>query len=311
MAQTGNIQSAGNKISFSKLRSKIYNKENREVDTINVLAIVEAAPKTPCKKYNNLLSAARYLQILENILLDLLDEVLLGHLPEQYFQKDGAPAYNSQIVDIAFISEIQECAEKSCRLYRPDLVATVSVEPKEVVRVGQKIARAHSVPLIGASHNFIGDAYEITCKFMAVFKQYPGIFKIWHGLRLFYGVSDPNYFEILLPRCLDKEEWYLISYPALGHGLLTAPVYKWKRQRKMIMPTFNQKILDESAMGVKVQAQTTDAPYSKWVERFFEGVFLKIFVFWYHFDFIFDRTKMAKEFYQAMDNIHNYGKNVS
>ncbi|KAJ8981088.1 hypothetical protein NQ317_005485, partial [Molorchus minor] len=49
------IQSTGNKISFSKLRSKIYNKENREVDTINVLAIVEAAPKTPCREIQQLI----------------------------------------------------------------------------------------------------------------------------------------------------------------------------------------------------------------------------------------------------------------
>ncbi|KAJ8982602.1 hypothetical protein NQ317_005074 [Molorchus minor] len=207
----------------------------------------------------------------------------------------------------------------------------------------RKLQGPTAYPLIGASHNLIGDAYGITCKFMALFKQYPGIFKLWHGLRLLYGISDPNYFQILLPRCLDKEEWYQFSYPAVGHGLFTSPVYKWKRQRKMIMPMFNQKILDsfvtifseqsdifadqlkkrigkggirhflfdvKSGLGVKVHTQTTDAPFLKWVESFFEGMFLKIFVFWYHFEFIFKRTKMAKEFYQGMDNIHNFGKNV-
>lgn len=44
------------------------------------------------------LSAERYLQILENILPDLLDDVPLGHLPDIYFQQDGAPAHNSDIV---------------------------------------------------------------------------------------------------------------------------------------------------------------------------------------------------------------------
>ncbi|KAJ8983037.1 hypothetical protein NQ317_014335, partial [Molorchus minor] len=52
--EASKTKSAGNKISFSKLRSKIYNKENREVDTINVLAIVEAAPKTPCREIQQL-----------------------------------------------------------------------------------------------------------------------------------------------------------------------------------------------------------------------------------------------------------------
>lgn len=44
------------------------------------------------------LSAARYLQILRNNLPDLLDEIPLGHLPEIYFQQDGAPAHNSHNV---------------------------------------------------------------------------------------------------------------------------------------------------------------------------------------------------------------------
>lgn len=56
-----------------------------------------------------------------------------------------------------------------------------------------------------------------------MFNEYPGIFRVWFGSRLFYAISDPKYYEILLPNCLNKEKWYSYAEPAVGHGLFTAP----------------------------------------------------------------------------------------
>lgn len=47
------------------------------------------------------------------------------------------------------------------------------------------------------------------------------------------------------PYALKKEELYKYAEPVVGTGLFTASVPKWKRHRKIIMPTFNQKILDD------------------------------------------------------------------
>jgi len=48
--------------------------------------------------YEHTLTAARYLEILQRILPELLDEIPLAFLNSIYFQQDGAPAHNSQIV---------------------------------------------------------------------------------------------------------------------------------------------------------------------------------------------------------------------
>lgn len=56
-----------------------------------------------------------------------------------------------------------------------------------------------------------------------MFNEYPGIFRLWYGHKLFYAISEPEYYEKLLPLCLNKDEWYKYGEPAVGHGLFTAP----------------------------------------------------------------------------------------
>lgn len=58
---------------------------------------------------------------------------------------------------------------------------------------------------------------------MHMFNTYPGIFRVWFGPRLFYAISDPKYYDILLTSCLRKEPLYSKAEPIVGHGLFTAP----------------------------------------------------------------------------------------
>ncbi|KAG5900105.1 hypothetical protein JTB14_016074 [Gonioctena quinquepunctata] len=141
---------------------------------------------------------------------------------------------------------------------------------------------------------------------MNIFDTYPGLFRFWFGVRLCYCVSEPKYFQMLLPVCLEKEPLYEVAKDIIGEGLLVAPCEKWKKNRKLINLTLHQKILDRfvkifsrknevlleqlekysgkgefdvypsvskctldtiCAMGVEVNAQTTDASYPKWVDR--------------------------------------------
>ncbi|XP_063927146.1 cytochrome P450 4C1-like [Zophobas morio] len=130
---------------------------------------------------------------------------------------------------------------------------------------------------------------------------------------------------------------YLYKYavPVCGYGLFTAPVPIWKRHRKIIMPAFNQKILDgfvevfgrqsttmctqlekhvdekfdlfdvvskcsldilcETAMGVTINAQNGDSDFGHCVDRLLEIVFLRMFVIWYHFDCIFKWTGLYQD----------------
>nr|XP_023026690.1 cytochrome P450 4C1-like [Leptinotarsa decemlineata] len=206
-------------------------------------------------------------------------------------------------------------------------------------------------PLIGCALSFIGSPYTIFANITKMFDSYPGLFRVWFGPRLFYAVSDPKYFEILLPTCLRKEPLYHHANVIVGHGLFTAPVDIWKKHRKLIAPTFHQKILDnfvevfaeqgailvdqlkkysgkgefdlfhviskctldiicETAMGVKVNAQTTDALYTKWADRIMEIIFMRIFVIWYHFDSVFNMTSMATECGKIIRNMHQFSGKV-
>ncbi|KAJ8916519.1 hypothetical protein NQ315_000161 [Exocentrus adspersus] len=101
-----------------------------------------------------------------------------------------------------------------------------------------------ALPFIGSALCFTGHPDDIFTNIMKLFNHYPGIFRIWVGSRMFYVVSEPKYHDIILTKCLGKHPWYYYAQSAVGHGLFTAPYQKWRRHRKAILPTFNQKILD-------------------------------------------------------------------
>ena len=48
--------------------------------------------------YDGTLTANRYVEIVEQVIPDLLDDVPLAQLPRIHFQQDGAPAHNSRLV---------------------------------------------------------------------------------------------------------------------------------------------------------------------------------------------------------------------
>ncbi|KAG5875110.1 hypothetical protein JTB14_018588 [Gonioctena quinquepunctata] len=56
-----------------------------------------------------------------------------------------------------------------------------------------------------------------------MFDTYPGLFRIWCGVRLWYCVSEPKHFQILLPVCLKREPIYENGKDIVGEGLLLAP----------------------------------------------------------------------------------------
>ncbi|XP_072380553.1 cytochrome P450 4C1-like isoform X2 [Diabrotica undecimpunctata] len=130
------------------------------------------------------------------------------------------------------------------------------------------------LPIFGSFMYFLGDSYEIFQNISKLFETYPGVFRVWLGPRLFYAVSDPKYFEILFNKCLAKERLNYKADFVVGKGLFTA---------------------EQTAMGIKVNAQTTDADFTKWTDRVMEIVFLRIFVLWYQNDFIFNLSPLGKE----------------
>nr|WCC58119.1 cytochrome P450 [Pharsalia antennata] len=103
-----------------------------------------------------------------------------------------------------------------------------------------------SLPFIGIGYLFLGKTEDYLDKLIKVVEQYPCPAKIWLGPRLIYLLSDPYHVEKILTnqKCLGKDYLYKFVIYNIGTGLLTAPPAKWKKHRKLIMPSFNQKILD-------------------------------------------------------------------
>ncbi|KAJ8954174.1 hypothetical protein NQ318_005769 [Aromia moschata] len=222
---------------------------------------------------------------------------------------------------------------------------------RRLYELASKMPGPFSLPLIGSALSFAGNINDTFSNIMVLFKTYPGLFRVWYGPKLLVAISDPKYFEILLPNYLKKQYMYTFAEPVVGHGLFTAPVDTWKRHRKTIMPTFNQKILDgfvqifseqaeifidqlkghsgngefdifnvlskctldiicETAMGVKINSQTTDHPYPEWVDRIFEIVVQRAAVCWYHCDLIFNLTSNARDFKTVSRNLHSVTEKV-
>lgn len=112
--------------------------------------------------------------------------------------------------------------------------------------IANKLEGPLSLPFIGCSYLLYGDNYDILIKLIKIALGYKGIVRLWLMNKLLLINLDPKYNEIILnhPKCLAKADIYKYLAPILGSGLLTAPVPKWKKQRKLISPTFNQKVLD-------------------------------------------------------------------
>ncbi|XP_044764501.1 cytochrome P450 4C1-like [Coccinella septempunctata] len=69
---------------------------------------------------------------------------------------------------------------------------------------------------------------------------------MWLGNKFIVIISEPDYLEKLISNkdCWEKDTIYDVLKPYVGEGLITASAEKWKKNRKLLNPTFKQKILN-------------------------------------------------------------------
>lgn len=58
---------------------------------------------------------------------------------------------------------------------------------------------------------------------MKVVKDYQGMCRIWLANRLFLFLGLPEHLEVILNKCLKKDEFYKFGEVVVGYGLVTAP----------------------------------------------------------------------------------------
>ncbi|XP_011315522.1 cytochrome P450 4C1 [Fopius arisanus] len=124
-------------------------------------------------------------------------------------------------------------------------------------RAAAKFPGPPALPFIGNAHAFVGSTEDILKKTTELYDMYPSPLRFWLGSRLFFGVCEPEQLKIVFtsPKTIEKEDLYKFARPWLGTGLFTAPASKWRVHRKLILPTFNPRILESF---VEVFAQQSD-----------------------------------------------------
>ncbi|KAL4123116.1 hypothetical protein QTP88_015346 [Uroleucon formosanum] len=103
-------------------------------------------------------------------------------------------------------------------------------------------------PIIGAGYQFIGSSEQIMSKIIGLAKEYDLLpFRIWLGPYFAVIISKPEDLQIVLnsSKALHKGQMYDFFRNVMGEGLLTAPVEKWRKNRRMITPAFNAKLLEQ------------------------------------------------------------------
>ncbi|XP_046734901.1 cytochrome P450 4C1-like [Diprion similis] len=113
------------------------------------------------------------------------------------------------------------------------------------------------LPIFGNTLIFVGSNEDILRKIMELGDLYPSPFRVWFGHRLFLGVTNPEQMKtiFLSQKTIEKEDLYKFIRPWLGTGLFTAPASKWRVKRKLIMPTFNSRILESFVEVFAIQSK--------------------------------------------------------
>ncbi|XP_072381843.1 cytochrome P450 4C1-like [Diabrotica undecimpunctata] len=102
------------------------------------------------------------------------------------------------------------------------------------------------LPFIGIAYKFLTqDVSVILQRLIDIQTAYPQVATVWFGPRLYYIISKPEYIEKILTSqsALNKDHVYQFINE-VGEGLVTVGGKKWRKHRKAIIPSFNQKILE-------------------------------------------------------------------
>ncbi|XP_046969491.1 cytochrome P450 4c3-like, partial [Vanessa cardui] len=114
-----------------------------------------------------------------------------------------------------------------------------------------------SLPLVGNAMFFIGSTEKILKSleyFASLAQKHKGAVKLWLGPKLYIAIGNPEDAQVVLENCLDKDEVYRFLRPWLGRGLFIAPLNLWKVHRKVLLPIFHNKVVEEYLSVISTQA---------------------------------------------------------
>ncbi|EEZ97716.1 cytochrome P450-like protein [Tribolium castaneum] len=213
-----------------------------------------------------------------------------------------------------------------------------------------KLQGPPALPLIGSAYYLFGSNKSIVNNVIHLVKKYKSPWKIWLGRQLYIVVTEPEDIEVVLNKALEKAENYNFLACLLQEGLFTGPVEKWKRHRKVILSTFSMPILKsfveifsenslrmlpkldkfvgkgtfdvcpiltntaleitcETAMGTKIYEQA-HSDYAYNLSKALELVFMRMFQYWLHPNFIWSLSIYSKQLKQLSKQLEIFVQGI-
>ncbi|KAG8041890.1 hypothetical protein G9C98_007194 [Cotesia typhae] len=129
----------------------------------------------------------------------------------------------------------------------------------DLYRGGSKIPGLEPVlPIIGNAHLLFGETKNVFRKIILLLEKFKvSPVRAWLGHKLCIILFDPEQMKIVLnsPKTIERDELLRFFLPWLGTGLIAAPAQKWKVHRKLIMPTFNPRVLEKFTVTINKQCE--------------------------------------------------------
>ncbi|KAF9416789.1 hypothetical protein HW555_005919 [Spodoptera exigua] len=104
------------------------------------------------------------------------------------------------------------------------------------------------LPILGHTHWFIGGPEKIYNNLRTLVKaaEVRGrVSSIWIGPTLYVVSFNPEDVQKILETCLEKDNSYKYLQAWLGNGLFVAPIDLWKVHRRLMLPIFNNRIIED------------------------------------------------------------------
>ncbi|XP_050054621.1 cytochrome P450 4C1-like [Aphis gossypii] len=115
-------------------------------------------------------------------------------------------------------------------------------------KIASKLKGPPSYPIIGSALVSIGTHQQFSDNIIQLFNSYGcEPCKVWLGPYFGVVISKPEDLQIILnsSKALGKSKFYNFFKNTVGEGLISAPVHKWRKHRRLIAPVFNANLFDQ------------------------------------------------------------------
>nr|XP_034834378.1 LOW QUALITY PROTEIN: cytochrome P450 4V2-like [Maniola hyperantus] len=128
---------------------------------------------------------------------------------------------------------------------------------RKLDRLTAKLPVPPALPIIGHATLFVGNTEKILKNLEDIAElafKHQGVVKLWLGPKLYIAIGNAEDAQVVLENCLDKDSVYRFLRPWLGQGLFIAPLGLWRSHRRVLLPVFHNKVVEEYLKIISNQA---------------------------------------------------------